>query len=440
MDAQLLTAVRAGDARSTDALLRAVPADVLAGADGSALLRAATVAGHTDVVATLLDAGVDPNRIWADGTDPVSWAADHGLSELLQELLRSDLAPWRKPLREDAVRRALDVARRWLGVDPARELRRRLGAAPDEPVVVERERIPVTDSGPHATRIRVRAADGRFAEVQTSHRAIVTHLEGRLGTPAHPDELLARALHFADPGSCDWVESQTVLTDGRDPEETFRWAEKLVAHPCVDTRRFAAEVVHRLSFVERPFQTRAVEVLRPRLRAEADPIALDRVIGAFAEYTGSGDPTDLLPHARHPEPEIRRRVAGELGAALGDLRTPSRSARTPRSGDIRSDVVAALIVLASDGDGPTRANALLALAESDVDTAQVRDLLTARLADDDQDARFQAAVGLALRADPEGGRALRRIGAGAGDDIRLAERVHWAQRRLARRATERPPT
>ncbi|KKK04949.1 HEAT repeat domain-containing protein [Micromonospora sp. HK10] len=441
MDAQLLRLVQAGDVKSADALLRAVPTDVLAGDEGSSLLRAAMVAGYTDVVESLLDAGVDPNRAWTDGADPVSWAADHGASRILQELLSSNLVPWRKQLPEDAARKALQIARPWLDVDPVLELRRRLGVVQEESVVVECERIPVTDWGLHTTRIRVTAADGRHAEVQTSHRAIVTYLEGRLGVPACPDELLARARFYADPLSCDWAESQTVLANQRDPEETFRWAANLVAHPSVDTRRFVTDVLHRLSFDERPFKTQALEVLRPRLRAEEDPIALDNVIGAFASYTGRGDLTDLLPHARHPNPEIRRRVAGELSAAIGELpQTAPRPDPPLIPFATPPDVVGTLIELASDVDDRTRANALLTLAESGIDTQEVRDLMVARLTDEYQDARVEAAVGLALRDDPQGVDALRQMGARARYDTHVGQRLYWADRILAHRVAERRMT
>lgn len=441
VDARLLRSVQAGDVQSVDKLLRAVPADVLAGDEGSALLRAAAVAWHSDVVESLLDAGVDPARIWPDGVDPVCWAADHGASQVLQELLSGDLSPWRKQVPEDTARTALEIARAWLHVDPELELRRRLGALEDESVVVECERVPVTDWGLHTTRIRVTAADGRRAEVQTAHRAIVTYLEGRLDVTASPDELLARALFHADPRSCDWSESQIVLTDQRVPEETFRWAAELVAHPSVDTRRFVTEVLHHLSFFERPFNAQALEVLRPRLRAEEDLIALDSVIGAFAEYTGRGDLTDLLPHARHPEPAIRRRVAGELVVAIGE---PPQAAYRPDPPLIPFDtppsVVATLIELASDVDGRTRANALGTLAESGIDTPAVRNLMTAHLTDDYPDARLEAAAGLALRQDPHGLKVLRQIGAGAGYETPVGQRVDTVSRILAHRAAERRTT
>lgn len=438
VDVQLLRAVQAGDVQSVDELVQTMPADALAGDEGSRLLRAAAFAGHADAVPALLDAGVDPTRAWGEGIDPVSWAADHGASVFLQELLSSDLSPWRKQVPRRMERAALEIARAWLTVDPELELRRRLGALQDDSAVVECKQIPVTDWGLRATRIRLTLADGRQAEIQTSHRAIVTFLENRLDVPVSHDELLARALFDADPQSCDWMEAQVVLAQRPNPEETFRWAAGLVAHPSVSTRRFATELLHHLSFHERRFKAEALETLRPRLRTEEDPIALDSVIGAFAEYTGRGDVTGLLPHARHLDPEIRRRVAIELVVAIGE---PPQRAYRPDPPlipfDTPPNVVATLIELASDVDGQTRANALFTLADSGIDTTAVRDLMTAHLTDDYPAARVHAAAGLALREDLYGLEVLRQIGAGA-DFLTLAgQRVDSVERILAHRAAER---
>ncbi|MEU8330496.1 hypothetical protein [Micromonospora sp. NPDC048839] len=435
MDAQLLTTVRAGDTESLDRLLRTASADALAGDKGSALLRAAAFAGNADVVASLLDAGVDPARPWDDGVDPVSWAADFGAYEVLWELVHN-VPYWRKQVPQHLKRGALDIGRLWLSLDPEVELRRRLGAHPDEPAAVERVRILTREQEPeHATRIRLTLADGRQAETQLDHRAIVTYLEHQFDIPVTPDELLARALFHADPQSCDWVQAEVGMAYHLTAEDQFRWAADLVAHPSVDTRRFATQLLHSLSCQEQPLKAQALEVLRPRLRAEDDPIALENVIGAFAEYTDRGDLTDILHQAGHPDPDIRGCVAAMLGNAIGEHpRLGPHANLPPHPFDTPPGVVATLIRLAADHDGGVRAGALLSLSESGLDTPAVRDLLTAHLTDDHLRARLHAAVGLALREDPHGLDALHEIGAEFSPMDGLRWKVHGVEKVLEYRA------
>lgn len=328
MDAQLLTAVQAGDTESVEKLLRTAPADALAGDEGSTLLRAAVFAGDADVVASLLDAGVDPARPWEDGVDPVSWAADFGAHEVLRELTYSG-SSWRKQVSRHLTRGALEIARAWLTLDPELELRRRLGAHQDEPAFIEQVRIPIRHECPlpHATRIRVTLADGRKAETQIAHRAIVTDLEDRFDIPVSRDELLARALFYADPESCDWSQAQAALAQRWDAEDVFGWAADLAAHPSVDTRRFATELLHFLGCQEQPSKAKALDILRTRLHVEEDQIALNNVIGAFAEYTERGDLTDVLHLAGHPDPpdhpwtrRWRARLCHRRASVPGDVR------------------------------------------------------------------------------------------------------------------------
>ncbi|MGC4750424.1 hypothetical protein ACLQ28_32865 [Micromonospora sp. DT201] len=433
--------MQAGDSNLVDKLLRPVPADALAGDEGTGLLRAAAFAGNADVVASLLDAGADPARPWEDGTDPVSWAADFGACEVLQELVYSG-SSWRKQVPQHVKRGALEIARAWLSLDPEVELRRRLGAHQDEPAVVERLHISTRDKWPwpvQATRLRLTLSDGRQAETQIAHRAIVTDLEDQFDIPVSRDELLARALFYAPPESCDWSQAQVVLAHGPDSEETFGWAADLVAHPSVDTRRFATELLHHLSFYERPFKAQALEVLRPRLRAEDDPIALDSVIGAFAEFTSRGDLTDVLPLAGHPDPGIRARVAGELVVAIGE---PPQARPNPDPPlipfDTPLDVVATLLRLASDVDGPVRVGALRTLAESGIDTPAVRELLTTYLTDDHLYARLNAAAGLALREDQSGLEVLRQVGSERSPTDAARWQVYEVERILEHRAAAAP--
>ncbi|WP_392668781.1 HEAT repeat domain-containing protein [Streptomyces sp. LN785] len=419
MDRSALTeAVASGDDRAVFDLLGAVPAGVLAGEDGSTLLAAAAFAGHHEVVRHLVEAGADPGRVWTDGIDPVSWAADRGACEVLQALLRGSREPWHPDSPEH---RALRAAQAWIGTDPEDELRRRLGATEDEPVVVAHEAVP-GEYGPVATRIRMTGSDGRTAVVETAHRGIVTHVEARLGVRTSQEELTARALFHGQPGHCDWNESLFQLSRRAD-EKAFGWAVSLVQDPSVDRRRFGTDLLHSMSFDERPFGRRAAEALRPLLRAERDPHTLDAAIAAFAGYCeGPEELRAVLVHANHSEPRVRGRVAMELGGAA--------AADYP-------DVLAALAALTTDSEGPVRAAALRTLADCPADTADLRAVMTSRLTDTDTESVLEAAAGLALREDARGEQALERLAADTEPDSPAGSRIDCVRRLLRYRATGR---
>ncbi|MBT2450014.1 ankyrin repeat domain-containing protein [Streptomyces sp. ISL-43] len=82
------------------------------------LLAAAAYAGRDEVVWRLVEDGVDVTRPWADGVDPVTWAAARGTYWVLQALLiRSG-----DPLSADSPhRRALRVALAGIDSEPAGE-------------------------------------------------------------------------------------------------------------------------------------------------------------------------------------------------------------------------------------------------------------------------------------------------------------------------------
>jgi hypothetical protein len=342
-----LAAAHAGDRDAVLGLLDTWPG-AAEGEDGSELLRAAALGRRAAMVQLLVERGADPARPWDGDTDPVSWAADRGACEVLKALLaRSD-----QPYRLDSPQhRALKVARAWLDLDPERELRRRIDVGRHGQAVVERTPVGGSEHEPSATLIRVTAPDGRYAEVETAHRGIVTYLERSVGIRASRDELAARALHFAVPGSCDWTESLDALTSRMDLRPIFTWAAEWLDDPSVDVRRFAVDVLHYMSFDERPFATQAVEVLRERLRVEPDPVALESAIGAFAWYSrDDADLMEVMRHARHPDPQVRWRVA-----ALGG---------TGRTQPVAPEVSAVLAALTSDDNARVRAIARQMLADA----------------------------------------------------------------------------
>ncbi|MDT4995352.1 MAG: hypothetical protein QOH97_5244 [Actinoplanes sp.] len=420
VDERWLTAARGGDRDTVLDLLRALPAVVVAGQGGSLLLQAAAYARQTEVVALLVEHGADAARPWADGTDPVTWAADHGSYEVLQALLASS----KEPFRQDSPQhRALAAARPWLTVDPERELRGRLGIGRHGEARVERELVGGIDFQPTATLLRVTTPDGRCAEVELAHRAVVTFLERAVGQRPSRHDLVARALHFGEPGSCDWSESLDAMTARLDLAPTYTWAAGAIEDPSTDLRRFAADVLHAMSFEDRPFRARALELLRRRLRAEGDPAALDSALGAFAGYSrAEADLADIVQHARHPAAEVRLRVA--LLGSVGNPQYGRRFAPPP-------EVPVALVELTYDPEGLVRAGALFTLAEGGMDEPHVRAAMADRLHDEDDEARLQAAAGLALLGDPRGSDVFGQIAGTVEAGTPAALRVDEVSRRLA---------
>jgi hypothetical protein len=435
---RLVAAVRSGDVERVRSLLRELSRVDLAGEVGSTLLREAAVNGHAEIVEQLLCSGVNPNRPWPSGVEPVSWFAGRGAWNVLLAMLSHHSGPSWPMVPERSLRAALSVARTWLGADPEQELRRRLDVLGDPATVVERDRVPAwRDGGPMAVRIRVRTGDGRQDQVWAAHRAVVTLLEEELGIITPCDELAERAMHTADPDSWDTAQAFTTIAERAERDaEVFDWLVARLTHPASEARLFAAAIVYRLSFDRRPFDAQAVDALAARLPDEPDPAVLDNLIGAFAEYAlrarPGADLLEILPYVQHPDPSVRARVAMELSYATGSRRYPRlpAPARPPLLA-----VITALIELAADPVPETRTAALGTLANAHLDTAQVYAVLDAHVTDPHLPARIQAAAGLVLRDDPRGREALRRLDA---DPVTAVEAREWLadlDRILAERAS-----
>ncbi|MFE9427042.1 HEAT repeat domain-containing protein [Kitasatospora sp. NPDC006697] len=359
----LLAAIESGDENSVLDLLDSVRSDEFTGEQATTLLSAAAHAGLDEAVRQLIDGGADPTRPWADGSDPVSWATERGDYTVLLALLSRSHDQHRP---DSPQRRALRAAEAALGA-----------ATPGEP-------------GP-----------------PPAHLAIVSHLEAALGIHRTPDELLARALVHALPQHDDWFESVSQLSY-RTTWETFEWISVLVSDTCsVARRRFGLDVLRFMTFGlpsphgpsaaddyltdELPFARQATDLLCLLLDTEQDPYALRSAIAAFGSYCASDEIRAVLGHARHPDPGIRREVAGLIA--------------TNRSTTVTADdpeILAAMIRLTGDQASEVRAAALSALTASTTDTPALREALTARLGDPHFDARLHAASALVLRGDERG--------------------------------------
>lgn len=376
----LLAGVERGDDIMVLSLLDEVPeAELLADDAAYTLLAAAAHAGRHDVVRELVSSGLDVTRPWADGADPVTWAADHGAYRVLLALLGHKTAP----LAADSPHhRALRVAQAAIDAAEPAEAAEAAGPPP-------------------------------------AHRAIISRMEAMLGIRRTPDELLARALVHAQPEHDDWFESLYYLDSIADPE-VARWALEVARDTSsLDRRRFGLHALNFLDFGldaspqslhpdlmpaldpdhdEEPFRRETLDLLRSLLDTEQDPYALRTVIAAFTSY--GGDRLALLTHADHPDPRVRRTVASELATDYHAV-----TADNP-------EVVATLLRLTADPVPEIRAHALYAFVLSPVDTPELRDILAAHLTDPHSYARTEAAGGLALRGDERGLPVLDEIGRG----------------------------
>lgn len=412
----VVDAIRQGDVEAVRRYLHELPHEALWGDEGRALAVEVVRSGGPGLAQQLYGYGEAlPSGPW-DGLDPLVWAADHGASALVRGLIG------RNP--ETGLRAALDAARAWLGADPEAELRRRTGPADGDAFTVTRDLVVIDEHEPRARRIRVTTAAGRWAEVLTEHRAVVTILEPHLELPVSRDELLARALWSVDPGSCDWSESQRAIRARFEREGTIRWAAARLADDDTSVRRFTSELLLVAAYEEEAVAgVRAV--LRTRTAAEPDTETLCNVIGAFAGASDAHAVLDeLLPFASDPRPEVRRRVAIDL-FDHADHRTDLFLATTLR--------------LARDPDPTVRKAATAGLVHSSVDAPALRELFAAQLDDADREVRIDAATGLARRGDANAVAHLRRMSDEDGPDSYAWIRCDWVRRTTGHGDGRRPP-
>ncbi|GGV49538.1 hypothetical protein GCM10010495_79170 [Kitasatospora herbaricolor] len=399
----LIAALAEGDDAEFARLLDRVPDEELVGPEGTALLEAAARARRAEAVWELVNLrGVDAARPWTGGVDPVGWAAEHGLVDVLHSLLDGT----GKSLVLH--RRALRVAKAALAADPC---------------------------GPQA------------------HRGVVSMLEFDLGLFCEPAELVARALVHADPDHADWNESLLVIARRAD-RELLAWAcARVLDAPSLAARRFALDALLHLgigsNFLDgsdgeddgTEFADAAVTFLEPLLDTEQDPYALKTVLHGLDMHNWHNHRA-ALPHLEHPDatvrsaaviatagalahpaPELDQDLAAALLRRAADLdpevRRVTASAFTGAlahrsAADVDPRILAAVLRLADDPAAAVRAAATYALYRSGLDTPALRAALTGRLddAEVDIDVRIQAAGALAVRGDLRGRGVLDEISRG----------------------------
>jgi hypothetical protein len=282
----------------------------------------------------------------------------------------------------------MDLARAWLGVDPAAELLRRLGAADGDEAEITRGPAPDEGTGSFET-VRVTTPTAS-ASVQTGHAAILTDLEELRGIRVPYAELADRALGFG-PGHAGRFYAATALADRVDDETFAVAARELAEAPDPARRRFAAEVLLMYGLYKEEDETAvrlekaATDVLYRRVVVEEDPGVLAEIICGLGLHFDTRTVPEILRHARHPAPEIRAQVA----AALQGMIPP---------GD--TEALRTVLTLTQDEDRLVRRNAAVTLADSRTDTPGVRAALARLMDGADPDVALEGARGLGLRGDP----------------------------------------
>ncbi|MFG2331890.1 HEAT repeat domain-containing protein [Streptomyces sp. NPDC048604] len=435
--AELIAAVRDGDAEAIRRLTDAGADPDTAAEDGLPLLCAAIAAYDAEAAEALVEGGANPDRPLPDGTTPLLRAIEAGSPAVFGSALGRDPGV---RLRGPQGERALATARNWY---------ERSRSAPGE-------RIRISDG--EYRDVDELTLDGRT--VRAGHGAILTELEWALRILTPVDELAARAVVHPDPSHTDWWAALYVLIQ-RPSQQTWSAVAALRHHPDPAHRRFAADVLRSLTLFRgssmHTYEKETSELFAVWATEETDGRVLAEVLEAWAgEYDHPDMVTVGLAYTEHPHPSVRGAVTSCLYTKPLDPR--ARAALLALAGDVDVEVRAgacrtlgenhdgspevreALLALARDADAGVRAVTADVLSECDDRDPAVADALFALLDEENQLVRVIAAYGLSRHDDPRTPGAIERVGpleAGLEHDHRWSRLWQWNwNRRNSSAATE----
>ncbi|MEW5629912.1 ankyrin repeat domain-containing protein [Streptomyces hydrogenans] len=471
--AELVAAVRRGDAEAVAALLEAGATPDTPTEDGLPVLCLAIAAYDAAVAEALVEGGADPDRTLPDGTTPLTRAVAGGSPAMAAAVLGHD--PRRLPDAERA--RLLALAREWYERCARDELRDRADASRpadargsrvmdgeythvwqvtlDDPTALMNSTGPtdstgLTDStaltdptdptGPTADSTALTGSTGSAGStgltVREGHGAILTDLEWAFRVLTPVEELVARATRRRDSDHVDWVAARRVLSERRS-RETWAAVTAYRHSPDPERRRFVLDLLLHL-LVSPPTWWNSYEKETADLLVawatggEDDPGVLAEVLLVLNETEHPRLKAVGLRHAGHPDPRVRAQVPDLVRSwdippppLDADARAVLAALAADEDGGVRAKAGRALIVahegspdfadvivgLLGDPVADVRASVAERVAHSADRTPAIADALAALLDEDLFDTRLNAAFGLLLRDDPRTADAIARVGA-----------------------------
>ena len=182
----------------------------------------------------------------------------------------------------------------------------------------------------------------------------------------------------------------------RGTHEVLDWAVRLCQSFCAVERRVGADILGQLGVPDRTFPEPCLRTLLSMLEVEEDHAVLGSILIALSHLGRSEavGPASQLRH--HVDPDVRYGVAFAL------------------MGHEDRQALETLAELTRDPEAHVRDWATFALgSQAEMDTPELREALVSRLADEDDDTRCEALIGLARRGDRRVLTALRReLGSG----------------------------
>ncbi len=193
------------------------------------------------------------------------------------------------------------------------------------------------------------------------------------------DELMTAALCESDE---DLAWDAVCALQWRGSREVMDRAVRLCGGACAFERRLGADILGQLGVPSRSFPDEGLYTLVLMLETEQDPRALRSILVALSHHGRSEAVGAACGFEKHPDPDVRHAVVLAL------------------MGQQDGRALATLAGLTRDPEANIRDWATFALGtQVEADTPELREALVARLADEDDDTRAEAIVGLARRGD-----------------------------------------